>query len=153
MFFFPRFGSALVWLTPWRVSYSFQFLTPKAAHIVIYSIESFSRTETWSSVLWSPGPLVLWFSGPLVPWSSVTGPLVLWSPRLVPGALALFSPSLLVSRSSGGLLHSGLLVLWPLVLWVLCFCGAPVRWLWSPVVLWSSVPWSLAPPRPSCLFL
>ena len=46
-----------------------QFRTPKAAHIVIYSIESFSR---------SSGPLVLWFFGPLVLVLWCRGPLVLW---------------------------------------------------------------------------
>ena len=45
MVFFPRFGSALVWLT---LGDCLHFLIPKAAHIVIYSIESFSRTAFFS---------------------------------------------------------------------------------------------------------
>ena len=56
MFFFPRFGSALVWLL-WGFP---------------------TILVLWSRVPWSSHPLVLWSRGPLVPWSS--GPLVLWSP-------------------------------------------------------------------------
>ena len=94
-FFFPRFGSALVWLTLW----GFPTIL----------------------VLWSPGPLVLWSPGPLVPWS--LGPLVFWSsgplvrsPVLSPAPLV---PGPLVpwSWSCGPLVpwSSGLSILWSLV--------------------------------------
>ena len=91
MFFFPRFGSALVWLTLW----GFPTIL----------------------VLWSPGPLVPWSPGPLVLWSS--GPLVLvpWSPGLLvlwSRSSGFFGPMVLVLWSSVPW-SSGLSILWSLV--------------------------------------
>ena len=72
MFFFPRFGSALVWLTLWAGP-----LVPWSPGPLVF----------WLVLVpWSSGPLVLWFlvlvlvlwsCGPLVPWSS--GLSILWS--------------------------------------------------------------------------
>ena len=69
MFFFPRFGSALVWLTLW----GFPTILVLSGALVLVP---------WSSdplLVWSPGPLV---PGPLVPWSWSCGPLVPWSSGL-----------------------------------------------------------------------
>ena len=74
-FFFPRFGSALVWLTLWAGP-----LVPWSPGPLVFLLVL---------VPWSSGPLVLWFPGPLVPWSSGSwswswscGPLVPWSSGL-----------------------------------------------------------------------
>ena len=91
-FFFPRFGSALVWLTLWGFPTILVLWSPGPL------------------VLWSPGPVVPCSPGPLVPWSS--GLLVLWSPGpLVPGPLVPWS------WSCGPLVpwSSGLSILWSLV--------------------------------------
>ena len=74
-FFFPRFGSALVWLT----------LEGFPTILVLWSPGPLVLWSSGPLVLWSSGPVVLWFSGALVPWSSMvlvlwsSGPLVLWS--------------------------------------------------------------------------
>ena len=78
-FFFPRFGSALVWLT-------FGDSGPLVpGPLVLWSpgpLVPWSLVP-WSSWSWSPGALVPWSSGPLVlgplvPWSWSCGPLVPW---------------------------------------------------------------------------
>ena len=109
-FFFPRFGSALVWLTLW----GFPTIL----------------------VLWSPGPLVLWSPGPLVPWSS--GPLVLWSSGSLvlvhwsSGPLVLWCPGALVPWSSGSWSFG------PMVPWSWS-CGPLVPWSSGLSILWSLV--------------
>ena len=67
-FFFPRFGSALVWLPPGG------FPTGVAR----FGLASLGVAQS----PWSSGPLVLWFFGPLVLVLWSRGPVVLWSPWL-----------------------------------------------------------------------
>ena len=71
MFFFPRFGSALVWLTLWGFPTILVLWSP--GPLVLWS------PGRGSLVPWSSGLLVLWF---LVLWSHGPGPVVLWSPGL-----------------------------------------------------------------------
>ena len=102
--FFPRFGSALVWLT-FGDFLRFWSSGPRVPW-------SSGPLVLWSRGPWSPGPLVLWFPGPgfLVLW--FCGPVVVWCPGLlVPGPLVLWSdgPGPVVLWSPG------LSILWSLV--------------------------------------
>ena len=93
MFFFPRLGSALIWLTSWGFP---TISSSKDCKIVIYSIDSFSlglaslgvAHSPWSPGPRSAGPLV---PGHLVPWSWSPGPLVPWSFWVLNGLSILWS--------------------------------------------------------------